>query len=137
MDLPKLNRGHIATGALLLAVLLVVGAIGWAFVQQLILAQELQGEVRRLENLVATREARHDELTATLAFVQTDEYVEQWARQELKMARPGEVVVLPLVTAGGEQPAGAPPAEADGAELDLPDERPFWVVWWETLFPPD
>ena len=135
MEFLKLDRVRIATGAVILVVVLVVGAIGWAFIEQLSLAQELQGEARKLEALVATREARRDQLTATLAYVQTDEYVEEWAREELKMARPGEVIVIPLVSAGGERQDGGVIEEESPAH-ELPDSRPFWVVWWEAIFGP-
>lgn len=133
MEFPKLDRGRIATGAVILVVALVVGGIGWAFVEQLTLAQELRGEQQKLEAIVATREARHDALTATLAYVQSDEYVEEWAREEQKMAKPGEVVVIPIVSAGRDEPEEMPAEGADDGELDLP-ERPFWVVWWEAIF---
>lgn len=136
MDLPWLDRRRIATGAVILIVGLVVVAVGWAFVEQLTLAQELQEEARKLEGLVATREAERDQLVATLAYVQTDEYVEKWAREELKMARPGEVVVLPLVIAGEDQPEPGSTPEAHQPQLDLPDSRPFWVVWWDAIFGP-
>ncbi len=136
MDLPWLDRGRIATGAVILIVVLVVGAVGWAFVEQLTLAQELQEEARKLEGLVSTREAERDQLAATLAYVQTDEYVEKWAREELKMARPGEVVVLPLVIAAEDQPDPASTPEAPEPRFELPDSRPFWVVWWDAIFGP-
>ena len=53
----------------------------------------------------------------------------------MKMARPGEVVVLPMVSAGGGEPEEAAAEDADEGQLDVP-ERPFWVVWWEALFGP-
>lgn len=135
MEFLKLDRGRIAAGAVILIVVLVVGAVGWAFVEQLTLAQELRGEQEKLEAMVATREARRDALTATLAYVQSDEYVEEWAREEHKMAKPGEVVVIPIVSAEGGEPEEAPANGTDDGELDVP-ERPFWVVWWEALFGP-
>jgi cell division protein FtsB len=135
MEFPKLDRGQIAAGAIILVVALVVIGIGWAFVEQLTLAQELRGEEEKLEAIVATREARREQLTATLAYVQSDEYVEEWAREELKMAKPGEVVVIPVVSAGGDASEEAPTAQPDGGEVDVP-ERPFWRVWWEALFGP-
>jgi cell division protein FtsB len=135
MEFPKLDRSRIAAGAVILVAVLIVGGIGWAFVEQLTLAQELRGEEEKLEAMVATREARRDELTATLAYVQSDAYVEEWAREEQKMAKPGEVVVIPVVSAEGGEPEDAPAEGADDGELDVP-ERPFWVVWWEALFGP-
>ena len=135
MEFPKLDRGQIAAGAIILVVALVVIGIGWAFVEQLTLAQEFRGEEEKLEVIVATREARREQLTATLAYVQSDEYVEEWAREELKMARPGEVVVIPVVSAEDEEPETAATGGTDDGELDVP-ERPFWRVWWEALFGP-
>ncbi len=136
MEFPRLDRGQIAAGAVILVAVLVVGAVGWAFVEQLTLAQELRAEARKLEGMVATREAERDQLEATLAYVQTDEYVERWAREELKMARPGEVVVIPLVRAEADQPEATPEGRTDDPGLDLSDSRPFWVAWWEAIFGP-
>jgi cell division protein FtsB len=135
MEFPKLDRVRIAAGAGILVVVLIVGGIGWAFVEQLSLARELRGEVRKLEAMVATREAHRVQLTATLAYVQSDAYVEEFAREELKMAKPGDVVVLPIVSAGGDEAEATPAAEADDGQLDVP-ERPVWVVWWEAIFGP-
>jgi cell division protein FtsB len=135
MEFPKLDRGRIAAGAVILVAVLIAGGIGWAFVEQLSLAQDLRGEARKLEAMVATREARREQLTATVAYVQSDAYVEEFAREELKMAKPGEVVVIPVVSAGADEPETTPAAQAGDGELDVP-ERPFWVVWWEALFGP-
>lgn len=135
MEFLKLDRGRIAAGAVILIVVLVVGGIAWAFVEQLTLAQELRGEQEKLEAMVTTREARRDELTATLAYVQSDEYVEEYAREEFRMAKPGEVVLIPVVSTEGDESGTAPAAETDDGELDVP-ERPFWVVWWEAIFGP-
>jgi cell division protein FtsB len=133
MKIPKLNRFRIALGAGILLTVLIVGGLGWAFVQQVSLAEELRGEVRQLEHAVATQEARQRYLTATLTYVHTDAYVEEWAREEARMAKPGEVVIIPLVEGGAPQPVSTPesPSEADEPVPD--DDSPFWVVWWEAL----
>ncbi|MFO7743506.1 MAG: septum formation initiator family protein [Anaerolineae bacterium] len=136
MEFPKLDRGRIAAGAVVLVVVLVVGGVGWAFVQQLTLAQELRNEARKLEAMVATREAERDQLTVTLAYVQTDEYVEKWAREELKMARPGEVVVIPMVSAGSDRSDPGPGLQMEEEPVDALGSRPFWIEWWEALFGP-
>lgn len=136
MEFPKLDRGRIAAGAVILIVVLVVGGVGWAFVQQLTLAQELRGEARKLEAMVATREAERDQLTATLAYVQTDEYVEKWAREEVKMAKPGEVVVIPMVSADSDRSDPGPGSQMEEEPVNALGSRPFWIEWWEALFGP-
>jgi len=133
MKIPKLNRFRIALGAGILLTVLIVGGLGWAFVQQVSLAEELRGEVRQLEHAVATQEAKQRYLTATLTYVHTDAYVEEWAREEARMAQPGEVVIIPLVEGGAPQPLSTPESPPEAGEPVLDDDSPFWVVWWEAL----
>jgi len=133
MKIPKLDRFRIAMGAGLLLAVIIIGGLGWAFFQQLALAEELKGETQRLERAVATQQARHDYLTATLAYVQTDEYVEEWARTEAKMVKPGEVLVIPVAGSIDAEPASTPTAPPEEAAPPLRDDRPFWVVWWRAL----
>jgi cell division protein FtsB len=134
MKFPKLDGARIAVSAGILLAFIIVGGLGWAFAQQLRLAHRLGEEVDRLEQAVATQEARSAYLTATLAYVQTDEYVEQWAREEAKMAKPGEVVMIPVVRADGSEPAAAPLPQLEDEALVKPADRPFWVRWWEAIF---
>ena len=136
MSRPKVDRVRVFISAGIVLVLFIVGGLGWAFAQQLRLAQDLREEVEHLEQAVATQEAIRAYLTATLQYVQTDAYVEEWAREEARMAKPGEVVVIPLVSPEG----AAPPATPEGQRLDdvvaQSKDRPFWVVWWEAIFGP-
>jgi cell division protein FtsB len=134
MTFPKFDRVRIAVSAGILVVLIIVGGLGLAFAQQLRLSQELRGEVRQLEQAVATQEAEAAYLTATLEYVQSDEYVEAWAREEAKMAKPGEVVMIPLARAGGAEPPATPTAPPEDEARATPEDRPFWVVWWEAIF---
>ncbi|MGD2179367.1 MAG: septum formation initiator family protein [Anaerolineae bacterium] len=136
MTFPKLDGVRIAMSAGILIVLIIVGGLGWAFAQQLRLAQELGEEVKQLEQAVATQEARAAYLTATLEYVQTDEYVEQWAREGPKMAKPGEVVMIPVASSGGSEPPATPTAQSEDQALAMPRDRPFWAVWWEAIFGP-
>ncbi len=131
MTLPKPNRSQLAVGVAVVIALAIVGGIAWGFGQQLALAQQMRAEEKRLEQAVADEEAHHDDLVSQLEYVKSDEHVEHWARKEMKMARPGEVAVVPLVSAG-EEPAG----DAQPTPTPVPESRPFWVEWGESLFGP-
>ena len=131
MALPKPNRSQLAVGVAIVIALAIVGGIAWGFGQQLALAQQMRAEEKRLEQAVADEQARYDDLVAQLEYVKSDEHVEHWARKEMKMARPGEVAVVPLVSAG-EEPAG----DAQPTPTPVPESRPFWVEWGESLFGP-
>jgi cell division protein FtsB len=77
-----------------IAILVVAGIIAWGFSQQLMLAREIEQEERLLEQEVQGEQNRYDELTTQLEYVQSDEYVEYWARTEARMAKVGEIVVV-------------------------------------------
>ncbi|MCY3905667.1 MAG: hypothetical protein OXF63_00255 [Anaerolineaceae bacterium] len=84
-------------------------------------------------NLIAERDHAH-----------SDFYVQRWARDEGKMVRPGERLVIPVPT---ENTLYIPPVSAsDGsaalrAEVQtLPRRTPNWQLWWTLFFdqpPPD
>ena len=133
MKIPRLARLRIALGAGILLVVVIVGGLGWAFVQQLSLAEELEEETRQLEQAVATQKAHQASLTATLVYVQTDTYVEEWAREEAKMARPGEVLLIPLEGSGEAEPAATPTVSTEETPPPIPEDEPFWEVWWEAV----
>lgn len=68
------------------------------------------------------------ELKATLAYVQSDAYIEDFNRQEANKVLPGEVRIVPLV----EQATPAP------TPLPLPTTNPEayvrqWQMWWYLL----
>jgi cell division protein FtsB len=95
MKLPDRTRRQIIAGGSLLVAAAIVVAIVWAFAQQLVLAQRMENEMADLELVLATKEARYDDLVERRAYVHTDTYVEEWAREEMRMARPGEVLIVP------------------------------------------
>ena len=62
-----------------------------------------------LEREVSIESTRQLELQATLAYVQSDEYVAAYAREEAGYVLPGEKRVVPMVA---EATPGPPPAAA-------------------------
>ena len=131
MQLPELNRSKVATLVVIIAVLATVGIIVWGFTQQLMLARQMRDEERRLAQAVATERARYESLVAQLEYVQSDEYVEEWARTEARMAKPGEVIVV-LVDEAEEESA----EEAEPSPPLQSEEQPFWAELWELIVGP-
>jgi len=131
MTRTKPKRNQIAAGVVILIALAIVGGLVWGFGQQLALARQMRAEEMWLEQAVAAEKARHDELAAQLEYVRSDEYVEQWAREETRMARPGEVVVVPLEDEGDESAM-----DAQSEQAPVPEPRPFWIELWELVFGP-
>jgi len=83
----------------------------------------------KLEAEVAELEAQITELREKLEYVQTDEYVEEAARTELRMARPGDRPVVPLFRGEAVGPA------VTGVPTAKPEPRiPPWRAWWLVFF---
>ncbi len=85
------------------------------------------GEVA-LEAQVGAEETRQVELQATLEYVQSDDYVATYARNEAGYLLPGEKRVVPLVVEGNPEPTPAPEPTVDPLERAQP-----WQAWWQLL----
>ncbi len=94
------------------------------------------GELVRLQNQAATVEARATDVALTQVALQTqaayaasEKAVEEWAREQGRMALPGDQVVIPMPVPGfTPQPTPSPtPILQDLTKLD---------IWMELLFGP-
>jgi cell division protein FtsB len=132
MALPTLNRSQLVTSFSIIVIVLLVGGICWAFARQFALHSQMRVEEERLEAVVETAAAQQRSLVATLEYVRSDQYVEQWAREDAKMARPGEIVIIPLAA-----PARPAVDLSETGEAQPQEPETFWVKVWEALFGPD
>jgi len=81
--------------------------------------------LRREVRLEATRQV---ELQATLDYVQSDDYVAAYARDEGGYVLPGEKRVVPLLLEAAPEPTPAAAATPDPAFRAQP-----WQAWWQLL----
>lgn len=93
--------------------------------------QRIQANRELIEREIAAVQATQVALQTTLEWVQNPAFVEAWARREGKMARPGEVLVIPVAAAALPTPTPAPTVEAPTEEA-APVET--WSVWWKLFF---
>ncbi len=89
------------------------------------LYQQVTGEINRLKREQA-------ELIVERDYAQSDGYVERWARDEGKMVKPGEILVVP-VPSGNNIQATPIPEPAVPIETKPPEPDP-WMVWWSLFF---
>jgi cell division protein FtsB len=131
MPHPNSDRNQLAIGIVAVIALAFVVGVVWGFGQQIVRARQMQAEEARLERVVKAKQVYHDKLVAQLEYVRSDEYVEQWAREDVKMARPGEVLII-VPDDPDEEPVDDTPSTSTAES----EPRPFWVEWWELIFTP-
>jgi len=90
-------------------------------------ARQLERDAQVLHTEVATLDENQSELETQVARATSEAVVEAWARQDAKMVRPGEKLIVPLPDTGGAQTTPVPPTPAPA----LPTT---WQVWWALLF---
>lgn len=81
-----------------------------------------------LQAQVDAESTRQVLLQVTLEYVQSDDYVAAYARDEAGFILPGEKRVVPLVIEATPQPTAVPTATPD----PIQNARP-WQAWWQLL----
>ena len=114
LPLPRVRFGP--THMVLAVAMLLVSLFAYAAVQTAARSHGLAEERYRIELELWDLRRQHAELEGLAEYLRSDEYVEGVARQQLGLAREGELSVL----------IDAPDAEDGGRE---PGER-----WWEEQF---
>jgi cell division protein FtsB len=136
------QRSRTVTSAQFFVIILITIALAVVldFGQRAAVSAELQREAQQLERQVATLEAENRALQVQREWVQTDAYVEEWARTEGLMVLNGETPIVP-VPASQVQPAeSATPASPSESTPASPEETgetaEHWQEWWALFFGP-
>ena len=69
------------------------------FVERIENEAKMRTEYERLKSEVERNERCLAQLESALLYVQTDQFVEQWARERERMAKPGETIMIPYESA--------------------------------------
>ena len=81
-----------------------------------------------LDAEISLETTRQIELQATLEYVQSDDYVASYARDEGGYLLPGEKRIVPLLLEATPQPTPLPPENSEMSEQPYP-----WQAWWRLL----
>lgn len=128
------------TRLILLFLMLLAGGLMVGFVRMTWTQHQINqaSERQRAEN--ESQRARNAALKGQAEFRESDVFAEQAAREQLGMAREGEVVLLPTIvipaapppSAQSTNPAAPVPEAAAAVEEDI---APNYQRWWQALFP--
>ena len=131
--------GRLSSIQLMLAVALTIGLVlALNFSSRISLDRDLALIHAEFSREIETLLARQEQLIAELEHVKSDAYVEYWARDEGKMIREGEFLILPQ-TVGAANYETPPPRRLVEFQTTLPKPK-NWELWWALFFdepPPD
>jgi cell division protein FtsB len=125
------------TQFLILGIVVVGLVLALNFSSRIADGQRLRTIHQQVTDEIALLRQEQGRLIAELAYVQSDAYVDAWARSGGKMVREGEVLVVPVAAAPGTLRAGEQsPDEAVAPFLiEVALERPqVWRTWWSLFF---
>lgn len=88
-------------------------------------------ELQQWESRLADERARGERLQQELRWVQGDAYLEEAARRELGMVRPGDTLVVPVPVVSA---ATATPVAAMTAPRAEAPAQPPWQTWRDLFF---
>jgi len=125
--------GQLSGVQIMFAAILAIGlflAIGLS--QRITAGQPLQDTYNRVRSEIEVLQQEQAALLATRDYVQSDAFVEQWARDEGKMIRPGEVLIIPVPSGASVEPTPINDEEVP-VETAPPQPEP-WQLWWTLFF---
>jgi len=116
-------RERWTTFAALLTTLLMIGLLAHGVWRQVHRLQELRAAEAALRPIIAREQERNEQLRREDARTASPDYVEEWARTQAGMVRPGEVRLV------------APPPEptAEITPTPSPPVTQFWHSLWQQL----
>lgn len=128
------RTGQISGVQVMFAAILSIGLIlAINFSTRISEGQPLQEAYNRVRREIEDLNTEHARLTAQRDYVLSDGYVEQWARADGKMVRPGEVLVVPVPASIDAEATPEVQVNLDQVRTTA-EETPPWVLWWQIFF---
>ncbi len=112
-------------GGLAVLVILMVSAFSHAWQTN----QALEAELATLEPMLTAAQMEQDALKTQMAYVQSDEYVEDWSKIHAKMALPGEVLIVSISVT----PSPTVRVPVTGTPTPEPTVESFWSALWHRI----
>jgi cell division protein FtsB len=93
--------------------------------------RRISSERAALEHGINTLQAQATALNAQYNYVNSDAFVEAWARSEGNMVRNNEILIVPVPPAQSSTAIPAPTAQPFIAPTQEPQN---WLLWWQLFF---
>lgn len=135
-DTTRTRRRHNALSGLqiMFAAILAIGLLlAINFSSRIAAGQPLQAAYERVQGELEALKREQANLLRERDYVLSDAFVEQWARDEGRMVREGEVLVIPVPLVEAAQSVEAPTGPSVPVETTPRGPEP-WHVWWGLFF---
>jgi cell division protein FtsB len=127
------RTGQLSGLQIMFAAILAIGLIlGLNFTSLISSSQPLQRLHQQVTEEIDVLRQEQVALIRERDNVQSDAFVEQWARSDGKMVRPGEVLVNPVPSAAIE--VESTDSQAIVQVDTLPPDPIGWHLWWQLFF---
>jgi cell division protein FtsB len=128
------SGGGLSGVQIMFAAILSIGLIlALNFGSRIAESQPLQAAFYSVRDEIEVLRQEQAELTRLRDYVRSDVYVEQWARSEGKMARPGEILVVPVPVESSVEATPEPEIIFTDVQTTPPEPDP-WEIWWALFF---
>lgn len=130
---PRKNTGQLSGVQIMFAAILAIGMIlAINFSTRLAASRPRNEYYENVENEIEQLRLEQATLIAERDYSQSEAYIEEWARTDGKMVRPGEVLVIPMSISSEARATPIPPVFAE-VETS-PPEPENWTLWWSLFF---
>lgn len=130
---PPKSRNQLSGAQVTFAAILAVGlALVISLSSRILAGQPLEQAYNRVLVEIDQLRLEQSRLITERDYVRSDAYVERWAREDGKMVREGEVLIIPVPSGANINPAPTPVPLAE-IETTLPGPEP-WNLWWALFF---
>jgi cell division protein FtsB len=103
------------------------------FVNQIIRQAQLEQYRDTLALEVSQQVVRNAELKQQVEYVESSEYAELVAREQLGYARPGDIVMMPTYPNQTSDSVGTPMTMQEVTTTTQLPAQPNWQRWWQFL----
>lgn len=128
------RTGQLSGMQIVFAAILAIGLLlAINFSSRIADSQPLDDAYSRVQEEIEQLRAEQARLIQQRDYVMSDAYVEQWARDEGKMVREGEFLIIPVPAGSNVQTTPVPQQPEVAVQTTLPEPDP-WMLWWSLFF---
>ncbi|MFZ9859279.1 MAG: FtsB family cell division protein [Roseiflexaceae bacterium] len=125
------GRRRLSPATIIMVVVFLLFAVN--FVNQIIRQAQLEQYRDSLAVEVAEQTARNAELKREVEYVESSEYAELVAREQLGYARPGDVVMMPTYPNQTSDSVESSMSIRGATSIVTTPSQPNWQRWWQFI----